>query len=288
MNKKEINEFAKEKGISFREDKTNACTDYTRNHIRLNIVPLLKEINPSIEETAARNAAILAAEQDFISGFALEFLNKNSKLDNDISIDAEEFNEQHIALKRIILRQAIKNVFSIIDISAANIEDIIKLCEKNISSKRVEIKNALEAYMDYGRLVIKKRKTLTKSLHADIAFDVADDKIIELGDISLKISAVRDANIKCKDKNEEFADLSAFSSLEFRHRKAGDKIKPLNFFGEKLLADYLSDKKISKEKRDELFVVANGSDVLIVFGVGISDKVKITDKTEKIYNIKLF
>ena len=54
------------------------------------------------------------------------------------------------------------------------------------------------------------------------------------------------------------------------------------------MADYLSDKKISKEKRDELFVVANGSDVLIVFGVGISDKVKITEKTEKIYNIKLF
>jgi len=75
--------------------------------------------------------------------------------------------------------------------------------------------------------------------------------------------------------NEEILDAQALEGAVVRTRMDGDRIRPLGMKGEKLLSDYLTDRKIDRPMRDCLPLVAAGSRVLWVCGVGIAEDVKI-------------
>ena len=79
-----------------------------------------------------------------------------------------------------------------------------------------------------------------------------------------------------------YADLDKIpDGAVIRHRKTGDKFTKFGG-GTKSLSDFLTDKKIPKKERDELVLVAFKDDVLAIFGVATSDKVKVDNNTEKI------
>ena len=74
VTREEILAYAKENGLSFRTDSTNADTAYTRNFIRAEIVPLMKKINPAAEENARYASACVADLQDYAAESASHFL----------------------------------------------------------------------------------------------------------------------------------------------------------------------------------------------------------------------
>ena len=69
------------------------------------------------------------------------------------------------------------------------------------------------------------------------------------------------------------------SGAVIRFRKTGDKFTKFGG-GTKTLSDFLTDKKIPKKKRDNLLLVAYKNDALVIFGVAVSDKVKIDGNTK--------
>lgn len=75
--KNEIVTFLESVGIDFVTDSTNFSSDYTRNYIRNEIVPLLKRLNPEPEKAATRLSENLRCDNDFIELFAEDFLRKN-------------------------------------------------------------------------------------------------------------------------------------------------------------------------------------------------------------------
>ena len=77
------------------------------------------------------------------------------------------------------------------------------------------------------------------------------------------------------------------NSVEIRHRRYGDRISILPSGGSKKLKDYLIDRKIPREKRDDLWLAADGSEILWVIGDRISEAYKVTDKTRKILHIQI-
>ena len=80
--------------------------------------------------------------------------------------------------------------------------------------------------------------------------------------------------------NEEILDAQALEGAWLRTRRDGDRIHPLGGPGERLLSDYLTDKKIDRPLRDELPLLAKDGRVLWVCGVGIAEDVKIRPDTK--------
>ncbi len=64
--KRELEGFAEQHGLNWREDSSNSLDKYQRNHLRLNVMPLLKEINPKVEEAFSRTAEKMSAANEFI------------------------------------------------------------------------------------------------------------------------------------------------------------------------------------------------------------------------------
>lgn len=76
LSRQETEAFCREKGLLFRTDSTNSSVEYTRNRLRLEVLPLLRELNPNIEETLVRTARGFRRDDDCLDALARQALEK--------------------------------------------------------------------------------------------------------------------------------------------------------------------------------------------------------------------
>ena len=141
----EIEEYCKENNIDARIDKTNLENEYTRNKIRNIAIPYIKEeFNPNIIETISRLSKLIKEENDFIDGQVEKIFNEivikdvaqNGEDLGNIILDLKQFNLQEKVIKSRLVLYTINRLFGTTKgIEKIHIEDIIKLCEKNIGNK---------------------------------------------------------------------------------------------------------------------------------------------------------
>ena len=137
----EIEKYCEENGLNPRIDKTNFINDCTRNKIRNIVLPYIKEeFNPNIIKTICRLSDVIKEEDEYLEQISIEVFNKIKIREEKgkIVLNLKEFNKQNIVIKKRIIIYAIeKAVGNVQNIEKVNIDDVIKLCEKNIGNKYI-------------------------------------------------------------------------------------------------------------------------------------------------------
>jgi tRNA(Ile)-lysidine synthase len=112
VSRKEVEDFISEAGLKFRTDSSNEKSIYTRNKIRLELIPLLeKDFNSNIKEVLANMAENLQIENDFLSRYARrKFKSVSSIKHEEILIDIKKFKKQPEAVRKRILRAALEEL----------------------------------------------------------------------------------------------------------------------------------------------------------------------------------
>ncbi len=137
--REEIEKYCEEKNLNPRIDKTNKENVYTRNKIRNQLIPYIKEeFNPNIIKAINRLSEISCIENEFIQNIVeknyKEIVIEEKK--EQIELDLKKFNSQETVIKsRIILYTINKLLGNCQGIELIHIKDIIKLCENNIGNK---------------------------------------------------------------------------------------------------------------------------------------------------------
>lgn len=136
----EIEEYCEKNKLNPRIDKTNFDNTYTRNKIRNVVIPYIKkEFNPNIINTLERLSQLVSEEEDYIEKqvektYKELLINEENK--QEIVLDLKKFNNQEKVIKSRVLLYTITRIFDTSKgIEKVHIEDIIKLCEKNIGNK---------------------------------------------------------------------------------------------------------------------------------------------------------
>ena len=137
--RKDIEEYCLKNNLEPRIDKTNFINDCTRNKIRNIVIPYIKEeFNPNIISTIDRLSKLVDEEDKYLEKRTIEIFNKIKIKEEKgfIVLKLKEFNEQDIVIKkRIIIYTISKTIGNVQNIEKVNIDDIIKLCEKNVGNK---------------------------------------------------------------------------------------------------------------------------------------------------------
>ena len=102
VTREEILDYAKAKGIKWIEDTSNRDPRFFRNRIRMEVIPLFKEINPNLEETFYRTRKILKEENALLEKLSSDVLDRVLK---DGCIKARELAREHISIQRRVLRK---------------------------------------------------------------------------------------------------------------------------------------------------------------------------------------
>lgn len=152
--KSEIADFAKENGIEYVTDSTNADTDYTRNRIRGKIVPLLREISPSPEDAAARLSAALRADESFIGKCADELLRRENITDGAAVSLLSSLDDA--LFFRVIGRMCPSAL------EYTHVCDVKELVEGAREGSRVSLPGRVCAAIESGRLVFAPEETFEK------------------------------------------------------------------------------------------------------------------------------
>lgn len=137
--REEIEKYCEEKQLNPRVDKTNFENIYHRNKVRNVLIPYVqKEFNPNLITTLERLSDIVVAENEYMEkqtqkAYQEILVQENEK---EIIIDLKNFNLQETVIKARLIRYIIKRLFGTTEsIEKIHIDDIIKLCEKNIGNK---------------------------------------------------------------------------------------------------------------------------------------------------------
>lgn len=156
ISRKEVEEYCEENKLNPRHDKTNDENIYTRNKVRNILIPIIeKEFNPNIIETIDRLSDLAEKENEYLeeqTKLAFEkSIIRNEK--NEIILNLRTFNKENEVIKARLILYTIKRLKgSNSGISKVHIDDIIKLCEKNIGNKYLTPNKSLKIFINKGKM----------------------------------------------------------------------------------------------------------------------------------------
>ena len=152
----EIEKYAEENKLNPRIDKTNFENDCTRNKIRNIVLPYVKkEFNSNIVETLNRLSLVATEEDEYIKKQVVESYNRIKIEENfgQIVLNLKEFNLKDILIRKKILIYTISKVLgNSQNIEKVNVEDIIKMCEKNIGNKYIMPNKNIKVLVNKGKI----------------------------------------------------------------------------------------------------------------------------------------
>jgi tRNA(Ile)-lysidine synthase len=300
LTRQEIEEYLGIKNIPYRIDDTNQEDIYARNRIRRHIIPFAAEVNSEAVRHMAKTADLVWEAESYLHKHTEKaFAECVTNAAAQISIDLKKMNEQDIIIKKRVMIMAVeKLLIGRKNISAGHIESLIGMTITGGSQKR-SLPHGLIALKEYDSLVIKFAETepvaFTKNDAGHSYFLTLKNQelsIPNLGMISIRIFPYQ----KAERKNEnipkktytKWLDYDKITSCaNFRRRLPGDFLI-INQKGQhKKLKAYLINEKIPKARRDEMYVFADGSHIIWVPGLRISEHYKITDETKMILEVTI-
>ena len=260
--KAELEEYAKEKNLHYYVDATNFDTDYTRNNIRHNIVPLLNDVNSGSFDNLINFAnyyqninnnlkkAILSNKDNYI------FFRDEDK----ISLVKDKFLELNEEEMYFLLKDLITDELGVFDVKQKAIFDIVSSLKKNSGNKSYDLKNNLKIISQYESIYIHKIEKKCYNDKIEIIIDkIYENSVYEFYQNKFIIST--DA------KDSEIGFNKSELPLHITTKKEGDRVRR----GEinKKLSRIFIDEKVPKELRDTLPVIRNNKgEVLGVLGIG--------------------
>ncbi|OPJ54817.1 tRNA lysidine(34) synthetase TilS [Alkalithermobacter paradoxus] len=294
IKREEIEKYCYDNNLNPRIDYTNLEDIYTRNKIRLKLIPYMEEnFNPNLKESVCRMANLLRDDSDFIDNEANKAFDNLCEKESErtIKINTQTFSHIHNAIKNRIIRKCISFVIGDLKgIEQKHIEDVMALIHTEKNDLKINLPKGLILYKKNSSIIFTDEEIKSESINYTYKIPKSGYiKIKELNTlVETKILNKEDINLCSDDKYTKYFDLDKISGeLEIRNRRNGDKIKALGLGGTKKLKDIFIDFKVSKEERDKVPILCDQKGIMWVVGYRMSEDYKIDTNTKKVLRISI-
>lgn len=279
VSRSEILAWLEEQQMTYVTDSTNLSDAYTRNFIRLRVLPLLEELNPSVKTAIARTADHLS-DTEAIYIYMVEKA-RRELIDADLRIPIVRLMDY--PSPATILYELLKPYGFTRQVA----DDVFR---------SLAGESGKQFYSASYRL-LKDREYLMLSPVAceEIQeYNISSDSISEnnwQGPIELsfvKTVITTDFNIR-KDKHIAYFDYDKLSfPLTLRRWKEGDWFVPFGMKGRKKLSDYFSDHKFSRMDKEQVWLLCSGENILWIVGERSDDRFRINKATKSVLVVNFF
>ena len=261
--KKDIVEYLNENNISYRIDETNLENEFTRNSIRLDLIPFIeKRYNPKFKDKL-----YFLIEEIREANRVLEMKFEQYMVNNKLSIKKLKQLDKYLLSKVLI-----QYLYSYgIEVSRKKIQLIEDILYKG-GSKDISLNREFILKKDYDFLGIEKNTKKEDNCIKEVELEVPGQ--ITFGDYI--IEAVLSNEI-LYDKQNFYTSLKKGDKLKIRSRNDGDRMIPIGMISEKKVKDILINEKVPKEKRDTIPLVLHNEEIVWIAGIKGNEKYKNSD-----------
>ncbi len=278
--RRDIEEYAKENELLWRNDTSNFSNKYIRNRIRNQVIPVFDEIKPGFRSIMQRNVENLKESYVLFD----ELLKEKLK-----SIIHQKNNSIYLSIRELKKSASGKSLLFHI------------LNQYGFDSRQTEkIWNTLDT--SSGKMFYSREYVLNKDRDCIIISDIVQDSqhrkfyldesvelITEPFEMSLEKHSWKTGNHISKESNQALVDAEKIVfPLIIRKWQAGDFFRPLGMNGFKKVSDFFIDQKISNIEKDKTWVIESSNRIVWLVGLRIDDRFKITSKTQSVLKLQLF
>lgn len=274
----DIEAYATEKNIRFREDSTNKEDKYARNNIRLNVLPALKKSYPEVVHSFSKSATIIGA-QEIIYRKAIETILSQIMVKSHQHTAISISQLQSTISPEVILFESL-NPFGF---NSSQIADILT----NIEGQSGAI------YRSATHQLVRDRSQLFLSeivaIPATETFLISDIHHTDHLPIALsfqKLEKVKKNDLKQIEPNSIVVDADKLLfPLVLRKWEIGDYFTPLGMKGKKKLSDFFQDLKIPTHLKSHIYILESNKKIIWIVGYRMSELIKVEDKSSKFLKI---
>jgi tRNA(Ile)-lysidine synthase len=306
ITREETASYCQEHQLEPRIDSSNLSPSFFRNRLRLHLLPLLRQYNPSIDQALLRLADIAKEDDAFIEQQSSELWDEVARQENNtIYLDKRQIADLPIALQRQLLRAAVtKLAGDVRDIEATHIEAARSLLNKQ-PGKRVSLPHGLICHGGYDELVIASTAGQSHLLPCpfpplldEFPLRVPGQTVFPGWKVIASIVRERVTSLSSRDalsrggrtgQNNLVAHFNLRKTgmkLFVRQRRPGDRFQPLGMNMPKKLYEFMVDAKIPRSWRGCIPIVCSPQQIIWVAGWRIDDRVKTTKASKEILRLE--
>ncbi len=305
VTREEIEAFLKERQIPWVEDATNESDEYVRNRIRHRILPELREISGEAVSHLAELAELAAADEAFLAGQAREAYERCFSPETDDTgarvgarALAEELGRLPEALSGRVFLLALSELSgSAKDLGLAQVRQLRDLSLRE-GNREVSLPGGLTAVREYDTVRIERAsggRTDAKVLPREAGAGYVTYRVLRPEELFRETGAP-DAYTKEADY-DKIKSVFSRQGMELppegtripcRSRETGDRIAISREGGgicHRSVKEILIDRKVPRDQRDQVPVLAAGSEVLWLVGLRVSEEIRRSEASERIVRI---
>jgi tRNA(Ile)-lysidine synthase len=325
--REQIEEYCRKNNLRPCLDSSNRETSFSRNWVRLDLIPYLsREYGDQIEKILFQTTDLLRQDSEYLKRETERIFKSvlEEETNEKLVLNEEKLSYLHPALQRRVIRKAIEKIKgNLRGITFDHIVSILKLY-KTKKSKQLDLPHGLVIRHRYGNLLIRKEKEkslcfvrnlvipgTTELTELNLALDTelisglpgvyaqkGSQKKLGEEFISSRRFGVRPPLTSAKNlKFNQICDfpepqaLFDFDKLEpplyLRKRERGDRFHPLGMKGSKKVKDFFIDLKIPLEQRERIPLLMDKEKVVWIVGYRIDHRFKVDENTRAILKVKI-
>ncbi len=288
----EIEEYCKVNDVEYRTDATNFQSCYTRNKIRLELLPFIEDdFACNIKEILSRMSNGIREDSLFLENISDNFYKKSHRKVEDYAIefDLETFSGYDVAIQKRLLRSAYTELTKSHDgLESVHLDEAIKILRNPKKDVMTNFPKGIIVTKKGYNLYVTQKPIVYENI--DFEYVIDSEKITCIDEIGYTVEAEIMSKERCKTllsgTNIKAFDLDKIKgNIVVRNRRTGDKIKPVGFGGTKKIKDIFIDKKIPFSQRGNIPIFADDEKIIWVFGHEISEESKIDETTTQVVRL---
>lgn len=253
--RREIAAYAQANKLAWREDATNEDPHYTRNHMRHEVFPHLRQINPSVEQAFGRLAKTSAEDEAFLSALAEEYLQKN-KENGGLRLDSSAAPS--------ILRRAILLFLLEQQLAEPGFNDVERIVQGMQRGRNTRLQAGAQHFeISYGVLYPQNPAQLGRHPVSPGRQTLPCGATLTLQTCQVCGTPNRGSNVQL------FCSSILERPLAIRYPKDGDRMRPLGLHGSKLLSDIFTDAHIPRPLRSQIPLLVDEQSGEILWALGV-------------------
>lgn len=274
FSRENVIDYAKTNNLQWRVDSSNASTKYLRNKLRHEIIPILKEINPSLLQSYQGTISNLSDTADIVEDYMELFLAEaiDTIEDNKIVFNISAFKKHNNP--KAYLFEALK------DYGFTQWNDVVNLL--NAQSGKYVLSNTHRLIKHGDTLLLSEIETEEiKTITINTFSEVTETPF---GTLSFSVVDT----IAHNEANTIFVDKALLKlPLTIRKWEVGDVFFPFGMVGKKRVSKYFKDEKLSLLDKESSLLLCSGEDIVWIINRRADNRFRVTENTNEIIKIEL-
>jgi tRNA(Ile)-lysidine synthase len=291
--REELEGYLQKENIVPREDESNQSLTYTRNRLRLELMPTLLQYNPQVKQSILQLGNLMEDEEQVWAQKTIESVKlvANKVGNQEYQIDIKQFLTLPVALQRRTVKLILSCLTSRsekleIELDAAqefpyrSIDQVLYLASHSTPSVWISLPGGIKGVRSYD--ILRLTKDYINVVEQEWSCPLQVPGITYLSNGFMKASLSTTLPTKTfTNKSEAVFDAGelALDNLTVRNRRAGDRIRPYGFQGHKQVKSLLMEEKIPLAERGKQPFVVSGNEIIWIAGVRHTAIAPVTDHT---------